>query len=248
MTDEHAVFLNEDGSVATWVEELSSKARLRAFLFKAAFGFVPAMLIIFGQLTKQSVDGDLLLFAAFLCLVGFYVGAKARAISSRRCYSYEEVRVSFGERFKESWMLLVAGLVLAFMIVQSQSVEGEQLKDDTYWALLFVAGPFLVYGFFKLFKAKRLVLTSGATKARTFFGDGVESLDVQKEKSSTSERTEKVFDVIDGVFEWLGKTLSSAVGIILSLIFFVVIIWLVFAGVSHLCSFNLAVLRGLNED
>jgi hypothetical protein len=234
MTDKQAVFLNDDGSVATWVEEISSKARFRTFLFKAAFGVIPAILIIYGQFREPSVDDGLVLIAGLLCLGGLYFGAKAQTVSLRRCYSYEEVRVSFAERLKESWMLLVAGGVLALMIVLSQSKEGEALQEDTYWALLFVAGPFLFYGLFKLLKSKRLALTSGATKARTFFGDGIESIDVQKEKSSMSPQTEKLFDVVDGIFEWLGKAFTSAVGIILGLIFIVGIGWLIFAGVSQL--------------
>lgn len=228
MIDEQAVFLNDDGSVATWIEEISSIARLRAFLFKAAFGVIPASYIIFEQLKQGTLDDYAMVIAGLLCLIGIYFGAKARAVYLRRCYSYEEAQVSFSERLRESWLLLVAGCVLALLIVLSQTSQ-----EETYLALLLVACPFLVFGMFKLMNSKRLVLTSGAAKARTFFGDSIDAIDVQN-KSEHSPFTEKVFDVVDPILDWLGHAFKGAISIILALVFFAGIAWVIYAGASHL--------------
>lgn len=162
---EHEAFTNEDGTPATWIEELAPRRRLAIVV---AWTLPGLMLTLWVWVNVQPGSHfSAYIFGFVPCALGALIGNGATREPLRRKYSMTTAEIPYSERAQKAAKWIAAGLLLAAFFLWS-TFEMKTLREQ-WWAPALTLLIFGVPGLFFYFRKRRPVPTIAAARARAYY-------------------------------------------------------------------------------
>lgn len=185
------LFLNEDGSLATWLEAVPVHTRLRTFAWRTSIGLLVTCVVWLAQYGNGDLDTVRGLLGLLPLAIGFAFGKRAyQGSATVRRYSCIPVKLCPPQRFRKAFWWWLWGTVIAGLIWWVQPAYA-QFGD--YWWYAWPGLPFFIVGIGLYLLKSEAVLTAAAKKAKVYF-DNLEQQSALQRQATRSK-------VIDALFE-----------------------------------------------
>ncbi|MBY4770656.1 hypothetical protein [Burkholderia ambifaria] len=185
-----AIFVNDDGSPATWLHVIPERDRRRAFAWRAGIGVAIACGLWVLQYSNGVLDLSRGWFGIVPIAIGLAFACRAYRNATIRRYSTVRVLYTGTQRIKRALKWWCAAIALAALIWWIQP-EGARFAD--YWWHAWPAFPVFVVGIGLYLLKSDAALTPAATKAKVLI-DGLEQQATLERRANQSASTDAFFE------------------------------------------------------